>query len=246
MTKRDKREAMMAEMEQKLKEGIELLGAQRERRHQIREQWKSEFGDLTNAHLFATSATAILVNRHSGKPATSSKSIDGRLSLTASFVQGIDVCEVCISEGLYFQASALLKQEVETVAAIQEHISGRRTDGRTPNVGRLPMGLAALYGSLNDFAHVGVQDILRNVISLELNETVRGASVMPIYNKDLALKFYAVHVTLILLNAIEIDRLLGEMYGQQAEGMELVMIRQGFEILKASGFLGESNKKTPM
>jgi hypothetical protein len=62
MTKRDKREAMKAEMEQKLREGIELLGAQMERRHQIREQWKSDSGDLTNAHLFATSATAILVN----------------------------------------------------------------------------------------------------------------------------------------------------------------------------------------
>ena len=59
------------------------------------------------------------------------------------------------------------------------------------------------------------------------------------------LKFYAIHVALILLNAIEIDRLLGEMYGQQAEGMELEMIRQGFEILKASGFLGESTKAAP-
>jgi hypothetical protein len=43
---------------------------------------------------------------------------------------------VAIAEGLYSQAAALLKQEMETIEAIHEFETGKRRDRKTPQISR--------------------------------------------------------------------------------------------------------------
>jgi hypothetical protein len=171
--------------------GSELMGNQLETRVGIRERWKADAGDLIDAHQFAFSIVANEVLKKEGIPAKGSKSIDERLSLIASFVQGVDICETTISEALYVQASTLLKQELETIAAIDELAQERRKDRRTPNVGnsRFPW-MRDVYGDLNAAAHVGDAEVLRGLVSRRISKEVAGAALHPIYNRDLSFYFY--------------------------------------------------------
>ena len=108
---------------------VDLMAAQLEARERLRERWKNDAGDLIDAHQFAFSAIASMIARFSGRRfERQSKLIEGRMSLTAQFVQGIDICETSISEGLYSQGSGVLKQELET---LQRSMSSRTTNAKT-------------------------------------------------------------------------------------------------------------------
>src|SRR5260370_38912120 len=94
-----------------------------------------------------------------------SKAMEGRLTLTAQFIQGIDICEVAISEALYSQAAALLKQELETLAAIEEFENDRRKDGKTPKIGKgIMRAFGPIYSELNNIAHVSRKHIARSLV----------------------------------------------------------------------------------
>jgi hypothetical protein len=127
---------------------VDLIAAQLEVHEFVRARWKNDAGHLIDAHQFAFSAVASMIARFSGRPfEQQSKLIEGRMSLTAQFVQGIDICETSIFEGLYSQAAALLKQELETLAAIDEFENDRRKDGKTPNIGNgIMSGFGPIYG----------------------------------------------------------------------------------------------------
>jgi hypothetical protein len=58
---------------------------------------EKDAGDLTDAHMFAMSAVASLTSRFSLRRFEQQpKSLEGRMSLSAQFIQGIDICEVSI------------------------------------------------------------------------------------------------------------------------------------------------------
>ena len=217
--------------------GLSILGSQLEARKRIREHWKQVAGRLLDAHLYAVSVTASLVSKRAGEPRDTTDSLNGRLSLTASFVQGIDICEVAISEGLYVQASNLLKQEMETVAATVEFREGRRNDRKTPNVKNLAWGLSMLYGELNSAAHVADETMLFEIVSSRRSAEIIGASTHPEYNEEFARQLYGLHVCLILLNAMEIDFVLQEMYGDEISEAEARMLFTAFHVLQEVGWL---------
>ena len=158
------------------------------------------------------------------------KSIEGRLSLTAQFIQGVDICDVAISEGLYSQAAALLKQELETIEAIHEFETGKRREGKTPQLGKLK-NFGGVYGRFNQFAHVSVIEMARTLVVSESGELV-GASTLPIYNKDIALDFYGMHVYFIIVVAGQIDALLTEVYGEGFNETEQKFLLVALNILK--------------
>lgn len=168
-----------------LVQGLEVFGAGIKSRAMTREKWKSDAGDLLDAHHYLISLTASLMSKRSGEPGESSVEIGHRISLTASFIQGIDNCEVLISEGLCIQAANALKQEMETVAATIEVREGLRRDKITPKVGKLPWGLAQAYGDLNKLAHVADERLIFNATSEVVTEDVVGAGISPKYNEGL-------------------------------------------------------------
>jgi hypothetical protein len=193
----------------------ELMGTQMEHRQQVRERWKNDAGDLIDAHMFAASAVASLAQRFSGRRfGQQSKSIEGRLSLTAQFIQGIDICEVAISEALYSQAAALLKQELETLAAIEEFENDRRKDGKTPNIGNgIMRAFGPIYGDLNNIAHVSRDDIARKLVLFQQGE-ICGPTAIPQYDEGLARFLYGYHVYFIIALAVQIERIFREIFGE--------------------------------
>jgi hypothetical protein len=117
-----------------------------------------------DAHRMALAALAHALKRRHNQPVNASATplVSRRVVLLASFVQGIDLCATAITTGRYVQAAALLKQEMETLAAVEEVIQKQRRDGETPNVRHLQWGLGKLYGAMNAIAHVGRMKRLRH------------------------------------------------------------------------------------
>lgn len=136
------------------------------------------------------------------------------MSLTAQFLQGIDICETSISEGLYSQAAALLKQELETLAAIDEFETGRRSDGRTPNVGNGVMrGFGPIYGDLNNIAHVSLHDLARDLVTVERGE-ICAPTLISQYNRDLARFLYGYHVYFIIRITVQVGKIFVDLFDQ--------------------------------
>ena len=106
------------------------------------------------------------------------------MSLTAQFIQGIDVCETAISEGLYSQAAALLKQEMETIEAVHEYETGQRRDRTTPRLNLL-RGFGRAYGEFNNYAHASVEDIHKSIVHFE-EGSISGPSVIPQYQREIS------------------------------------------------------------
>jgi hypothetical protein len=196
---------------------VDLMAAQAQARERVRARWKQDAGDLIDAHMFAFSAVASLIERFSGRRfEQQSKSIEGRMSLTAQFVQGIDICETAISEALYSQAAALLKQELETLAAIDEFENDRRKDGKTPNIGiGIMRAFGPLYGDLNNIAHVSRDDVARHLVKVEQGE-ICAPTLIPQYNVELARFLYGNHVCFIIEVARQTAQIFEEIF---AEGL---------------------------
>ncbi|SPH17923.1 hypothetical protein DEA8626_01451 [Defluviimonas aquaemixtae] len=194
---------------------VKLLSAQMEAREKVRIAWKRDAGDLIDAHQFALSAVYAMIDRFSGRrfdkqPAA----IEGRMSLTAQFIQGVDICETSISEGLYSQAAALLKQQLETIAAIDEFENDRRKDGKTPNIGKgITAGFGPIYGDLNGIAHVSRHELARQLITVE-NGDICAPSLIPQYNRDHARFLYGYHVYFIVEIGRQTARIFEEIFGK--------------------------------
>jgi hypothetical protein len=236
-------EELVNEIEPLLRKGIELMGAQADTRARIRDRWKDDADRLLDAHLGAFAAVAGALDRKNGQPGKSSKGTSERLSLVASFVQGVDITEVTISEALYVQASTLLKQEMETITALDELTTQRRKDRKTPNVGNSPFLWAKeVYAELNAAAHVADAGVLHGLISQQLSEEVIGASLHPIYNMELSIYFYGLHVLMIAILANQLDHLHIDLYGEGLTDREKGFLVQAIRILQDIGWLRAREK----
>lgn len=231
------------------KSGIGLLAEQIERKRAIREFSKDVCGDLLNAHALSLGIIKSIYSEYLGIPGKTDESISTRLPLIASFIQGIDICETCICEGLYTQAAGILKQELETIAAIDECERGKRKNRKTPNVQCVKFGLGREYGVLNGIGHVSDKEIFEPLYKANADSKIEGQkpiSILPQFNKELCSYFYAMHI-LLILNVIEkLDRLYIDMYNFQMPEDLKQAIYIIFTILDKSGFLtveAEANGK---
>jgi hypothetical protein len=169
----------------------------------VREQSLAAFGKLVDAHLLTMGVLGTALLRVNGKFSETTPTSIQRNALFASFVIGIPVCERTICEGHYLQAGALLRQEVETLAALSEVTAGNRKDGRVPNLGSLEPSIARLYGDLSAAAHVAKHHIVN--AATEWNQSIYGAPGpaavarhFPVFDESVARRFYALHIYLIL------------------------------------------------
>jgi hypothetical protein len=194
---------------------VNLLAAQMEARQRVRIQWQKSAGYLIDAHELAFSAVSSMINRFSGRHfAKQPKAIEGRMSLSAQFVQGVDICETAISEGLYSQAAALLKQELETLAAIDEFENDRRRDGRTPNLSDgIVSGFGPIYGDLNNIAHVSRHDLAVQLVTVQKG-AICGPTLIPQFNEGLARSLYGNHVYFIVEITRQVERIFKEVFGE--------------------------------
>jgi hypothetical protein len=83
------------------------------RRERVRENWKHDAPDLVDAQQLAFSALASMITRFAARKIDEpARDVEGQICLIAQFLIGVELCETAISEGLYSQAAALLKQQL--------------------------------------------------------------------------------------------------------------------------------------
>lgn len=223
--------------------GINFLAEQIERKHTIRELSKDVCDDLLNAHALSLGIIKTMYSEFLGIPGKTDSSISARLPLIASFIQGIDICESCICEGLYTQAAVILKQELETIAAIDECERGKRENRKTPNVRCVKFNLNAEYDMLNGIGHVSNKEIfepLYKAIPSPIIEEQQPISILPQFNNELCAYFYAMHILLILQVITKLDRLYIDMYNFHMSEEIKQAINTIFTILDNRGFLVDS------
>ncbi|WP_146195190.1 hypothetical protein [Pararhodobacter marinus] len=191
-----------------------------------------------DAHLLSVTAVAVLVNSMAGRKFDAiSTDRDSILSLSASFIQGIDLCETSISEGLYSQGANLLKQELETIAAIDEHERGVRRDGKTPNIGRgVTSSYGGVYGDLNGFAHMA-KTTLNKILHYSEEGDLRGASIVPLYNSEAAKFLYGIHVSLILLHCRQMMMFRAAVFNDPPHDKAIAIFYEATKILQRAGVL---------
>jgi hypothetical protein len=234
-------ELISKEMTRKMENAIYLLEAIAVGRNKNREKSKIDYGLLLDAHLSVTSVFGTLLFKYNMKPGFTNEAISGKLSLIASFIQGIDLCETSISEGLYAQAANLLKQELETVAAIEEYKVGERMDGITPNVKHVKWNLKKVYGDLNKVAHVSFKDYFQPLYQGEMYGHAVPVSIVPIYNKEIARNLYALHIALLINLAYLLIDTHEEIYNEKPSSVEYQMLIGAVKMMEDEGFLGEIN-----
>ena len=120
------------------------------------------------------------------------------MCLIAQFIQGVELAETAISEGLYANAANLLKQELETLAAMDEYEAGNRRDGKTPGFRDRLSGLGRRYGQFNEIAHPTRQEILESLSTFSDNERY-GPTTIPQFNSDLYQMLYGNQAMFLLM-----------------------------------------------
>ena len=199
-----------------------LQDRQRKARDIVAKSFRNQNIDLIDAQQSAFTALASMLERRLGEEVQGISEADqGSISLIAQFVVGIEQCKISIEEGLYAQAAALLKQELETVSAIEEYRDDRRKEGKTPKIGHgLTQNYGKVYGRLNEICHPSRHDWAKTLVVQKI-ETVTGANILAVYNGQIARFLYGQHVIYLDMIVQLSDEILYKLYGCSMNSQEI-------------------------
>lgn len=196
---------------------IELIGKQRLARQKVRQRCKQDVGNLLIGHEAALSAFASMSGRFSGQKFDQlSTDYEHLFSLIVLYFRAVDLTETAISEGLYHQAAALLKQEHETVAAIYQIRDGSRKEGKTPHARKGNIegsAQAKIYRLYNDIAHMARERWNIHLARFEKGE-LSGPTLMPTYKAEVIPTMFGMHTYYLWDTAISAGILFEEIYGE--------------------------------
>lgn len=158
------------------------------------------------------------------------KQLEARSFLVAQFIQGIELASTAISEGLYPQAANLLKQKIETLAAIDEYEAGKRKEGKTPNIKNLIGNFGYTYGQFNEIAHPSNRMIVEKLSSFSDGDHY-GPSTVPQFDPDLFQRLIGLHATLIFMLFGRMQRIFLELFGVDWDLHEVRQAKKAHQIL---------------
>lgn len=208
----------------------DYFDGQQQARTANRLKFKKDIGDFLFAHEALVSAIALCLKRFGGKkwPDDLGNEIAEKTAQVAQlsmlFMHGVDLCEIAIAEGLYGQASALMRQQMEIIGAIDEVWEGNRVPNRTPNIGSLSNELKSQYGGLSELTHAAVPDHLRQLLT-DMRGDLVGAAITPLYRHDLALFLYRLEIRLLCEYVVRQENALKAAYGEAFDEEETQLIK---------------------
>ena len=123
----------------------------------------AELGEIAPAYSLALGVVASAAKRVEGKFGGWTTESSCRGSILAGFIVGLTLVERAILGGFTAQAAALVRQELEAIAALEEIRQGCRTERRTPNVRHVPSVPGPLYSDLSKAAHFADTSTLRRI-----------------------------------------------------------------------------------
>ncbi|WP_018266695.1 hypothetical protein [Methylosinus sp. LW4] len=215
----------------------------------VREQTKSAYRRLTDAHLLVTGVLGAALLRINGIVKPSTNNSQERNALFAAFVIGTPTCENTIKEGRYLQASCLLRQEMELFAQIKAVRAGQREEKRrSPNISALKdsgfgESLARLYDELSAAAHASKHHIVRSVTAYEVSGDdlpgpTSGTRYFPEFDEGCARRSFSLHLLLTVGIIEEFGIALRE--NGDGEGLsegEIEAVNLALDLMKAEGMI---------
>lgn len=217
---------------------VDFLDTHLKHRKKIRDMSKKVSLPLLSAHQLALGAIASLQGRVQGKRFENARDeIVQGMFLIAQFVQGIELTETAISEGLYPQAANLLKQELETLASLEElRLNGSRPDGKTPKFRGSLKGFGKRYGELNELAHPTRAWIVESLARYEDGDKA-GPTTIPQFNADLYKQSYGNQILFMVKLFGHMENLFEDVFNISADQIEENLIVSVLGILQDEGII---------
>ena len=176
-----------------------------------------------------------IVERYSGRVGKSDTSISSRLLQSAVFLHGIGLCEQAISQAMYSQAGALVRQEMECIASMEESKLGMRKENKTPNINHAPQELRKAYGQLSMMTHTSSTAMLDSLLAVP-SLPAGFVSVVPRYNHEAAKMLMGLHAALLIEFAVQLHILYLDNYGEGLTTLEKDSLQLSTYILEEDGF----------
>jgi len=197
-----------------------------------RVQCESENATLVKIRTDILSAISIKNDLARGK---TSREDDIRLYLIAQYLIGIDLSYIAIVEGIYAQAANLQKQQIETLARLEEETNGKQRQGKTPNVNQPTMpGLGRQYGLLNDAAHPSKSEIIKEISQYSTAKS-QGASSDPRFIQEFCEPLLSNHCVYLLHLWRHMANLFLELFDVENDEKEAALLESAIMTLRDIG-----------
>lgn len=186
----------------------------------IRKESMNGYGRFWDAYTIVGNVLYDLIGQGAqDPPGDVSECASKRISLTAGLLQSTIIVEQAITCGLYWAASALLRQHMEALARVIHIRNGQLgTEARPPHLAVLPFRLARNYGRLCELVHVSNGELLGDFTGSIISDMV--ATPLPSYKAEWANDLLAVHTSHMITLAYEIHYLHVEIY----PGMDIINV----------------------
>lgn len=161
---------------------------QKESREKVAENWPDFLNDLKVANTYTIATLGSVLSRLGAKHFEEiSLDQQRRATVHAATIQGISAIEMCISNGLYAQAAALVRQEIEGVEFLRGVRQGKQKDGATPRL-KAYRHLGRIYSQLTSLAHYSKHDFLNHLMAGPK------PSLDPVFNPEFAKFLFGIHI----------------------------------------------------
>lgn len=200
----------------------------------------AELGEIAEAYALALHVVASASSRALEKFAEYTSESARRNSIVAGYTVGLTLVEGAILGGYNAQAAALVRQELEAIAALEEIRLGSRKERKTPNVRHVPSVPGRLYGDLSNAAHFSDSATLRAVTAFngEIKEAPGPTAVWllsPQHIPDTTRRLFALHTLLLLHFAEHQAEHYHEHHGLESTDEEIQSIERALVLLRQAG-----------
>jgi len=175
-----------------------------------------------------------------GVPGDTNPKIEQILHLISTYIQGFGVTEDLIFAGQYTKVSALIKQEYEILARINEIKKEKAKIGETPNVKFAPKGSQRIYGELNKISHPSNPIIISDLLKHYNNGIVNAINIIPKFDKYYSLELYKSHLYIAFEITKESILLINELYGDAIiEKLKMIKVFDYFDFVREKLILSD-------
>jgi len=181
-----------------------FLGTHQLMRGSVRSKLENLNAPLVASYNSALSVVASQAKRSDGKYGELGEKAKRRGPILAAFTVGLSLVEGAIFGGYPIQAAALVRQELEAIAALVEIESSTRRDKVTPNIKVLNVH-GRIYGTLSQITHFADNKWVRRLIAYDVPPNLGDLSatateawcISPRYSESLS-STLGIHVFLML------------------------------------------------
>lgn len=203
----------------------------------------NELGKISDAYIKALEVVASLASRTEGKfaPIVDQK-LSQRDAILSGYIVGLSLVEHSILSGYCAQAAALVRQELEAIAALEEIRLGKRKDGKTPHIRHVPSVPGTIYGDLSKAAHFSDTPTLRLLTAYrgEAPDAPGSAEIYllsPQHIPNTTRQLFALHTLLLLHFAEHQAAHYSDIHAINPTEFDIRAVDESLDLLRAAGVI---------